>query len=114
MPAVTIVVDLPRSAEAGLRAEVGKAVRRAAFKVQAWAQLAAPVDTGFLRRSIKVEQLGDLTSMVSVGAEYGIYVEMGFHHYITERYIEGRPYFLPAVGLGERYLQTEINRILKK
>lgn len=112
MPSVTIITPFPAGLEAGLRNEVGKAIRRTAFKVQAWAKLRAPVDTGYLRNSIKAERIGDVTAIVSVGAEYGIYVEMGYHHR-GGRYIAGRPYFLPAVALGEKYLAGEMSKILK-
>lgn len=114
MPSITILTDLPSRISPKLRGEVGKAVRRAAYKAQAWAKLAAPVDTGFLRNSIKVEQIGDLTSIVSVGAEYGIYVEMGHHTRGGGRYIAGRPYFVPAIALAEKYLKGELERIFRR
>lgn len=93
-------------------------VRTAALKIEQQAKIAAPVDTGFLRNSIytvtnresgrpaadaaaqsirKGASLGpeptaddDLTAIVAVGAEYGIYVELG-----TVR-APAQPYLLPA------------------
>lgn len=93
-------------------------VRTAALKIEQQAKLAAPVDTGLLRNSIytvtygqsgrpqadaaaqavrKGSNLGpepaadnDLTAIVAVGAEYGIYVELG-----TVR-SPAQPYLLPA------------------
>jgi HK97 gp10 family phage protein len=85
-------------------------VRKAAFDIQAQAASRAPVDTGFLKNSIytvtadsstykggdkslpEVETPeNDQTAYVAVGAEYGIYVEMG------TRFAPAQPYFYPAV-----------------
>jgi HK97 gp10 family phage protein len=68
-----------------VRAEVDgiRALRAAAFAVQANAMLIVPVDTGTLRSSISVEFFGGLTSggwmIAEIGPEthYGKYVEFG-------------------------------------
>ena len=80
-------------------------VRKTAFDLQGEAMQRAPVDTGFLKNSIyvrtestsgyagasekageqnadgqmlpEVPQPGEHTAIVAVGAEYGVYVEMG-------------------------------------
>lgn len=98
--------------------ELSEMVRTAALKIEQQAKIAAPVDTGFLRNSIytvtnresgrpaadastqsihKGANLGpeptagdDLTAIVAVGAEYGVYVELG-----TTR-SPAQPYLLPA------------------
>ena len=70
------------------------ALRKAAFDTQSDAQLPGhvPVDTGNLKNSIhaNLENLNNLESSVDVGAEYGIYVEMGTHK------MPARPYLIPA------------------
>lgn len=94
---------------------ISQVVRKTAFEIQAGAASRAPVDTGFLRNSIyvrtvdestygaeptkkdsylleQVEQPEDAqTAYIGVGANYGIYVEMG------TRFTPARPYFIPAV-----------------
>jgi HK97 gp10 family phage protein len=66
-------------------------VRETTHNIEAGAKQRAPVRTGFLRNSIHSEFLGSMTGHVVVGAEYGIYVEMG------TRYMSPRPYLLPSV-----------------
>lgn len=60
--------------------EIGKqmqeAVEKSAFEIERDAASEAPVDRGKLRNSINTE-VGALTAKVSVGAEYGIFVEEG-------------------------------------
>lgn len=96
---------------------ISQVVRKTAFDLQATAISFAPVDTGFLKNSIYVvtqdhsdygsggflgkgdaELLDEVdtpddaySANVAVGANYGIYVEMG------TRYQPAQPYFFPAV-----------------
>lgn len=65
-------------------------VRKVAFDLMARAQNAAPVDTGFLKGSIQAKQLGAMLWQITVGAEYGIYVELGTTTQAPQ------PYLLPA------------------
>jgi HK97 gp10 family phage protein len=74
-----------------LRSELRRVVGEAAADVEGRAKLAAPVDTGNLKNSISHEQTDDLTAVVSVGAEYGIHVEMGTVHQ------PGQPFLTPAL-----------------
>ena len=99
---------------------VSQIVRKSAFDVQAQAAGAAPVDTGFLRNSIYTVTSTDssyggagtppkdayllpevakpedaYTAHVAVGANYGIYLEMG------TRFMPAQPYFYPAVDSVE-------------
>jgi hypothetical protein len=62
-----------------------------AHDVEAWAKLNAPVDTGFLRGSIRARHAGEFYWVVAVGAEYGAYVELGTVN------IAAHPYLLPAL-----------------
>lgn len=105
---------LPQISEQLARA-ASQIVRKAAFDIQARAASTAPVDTGLLRSSIYVEtsdsssygrgvtgDKGDMlpevsppqddqTAIVAVGANYGLYVEMGTRH------SPAQPYLVPAV-----------------
>jgi HK97 gp10 family phage protein len=88
-----------------LRRQASAAVRKAAFAIEAQAKRAAPEDTGFLKNSIytttqddssydqaasrarevnpdaevlpEVGRPSELQAVVAVGAEYGVYVELG-------------------------------------
>jgi hypothetical protein len=95
-------------------------VRKAAFDVEAQAKARAPVDTGFMRNSLYVvtkasstysqassdtpppgasllpeipKPTDDMTAFVAVGANYGLYVEMG-----TSR-MAAQPYLIPAADM---------------
>lgn len=66
-------------------------VAKAAMDIEAHAKIKAPVKTGALRASIQAVQVSQLHWRVSVGADYGIYLEYG------TRYMAARPYFQPAL-----------------
>ena len=76
---------------AGMEGKAGRIVRKAALDIQAHAQNRAPVQTGTLRASIRVQQVGPTHARVVVGADYGLYVEMGTRH------TRAQPYLGPAV-----------------
>jgi len=118
-----------------LRHQAGKAVREVAMAIQIAAQDNAPVDTGALKNSIYTStarsssydeaqekalksnpqaQLlpevepprDDLTAIVAVGAEYGVYVEMG---------AEGRPaqpYLGPAAEAARPAFEAAMRKLL--
>jgi len=75
----------------GLETKAGRVVAKAALDIQAHAQTRAPVDTGNLRASIRAQKVGPTSWRVLVGADYGIYVEMGTRH------MAAQPYLGPAV-----------------
>lgn len=87
--------------------ELSELVRTSALRVEAGAKLRAPVDTGFLRRSIQTQMEGDLSAVVFVAAEYGIYVELG-----TTR-MRARPYLLPALEEVARSIGGEVKQIIR-
>lgn len=64
---------------------------KAALDIEARAKELAPVRTGNLKNSIQAKPDGDTDAIVIVGAEYGIYVEMGGRHNAAH------PFFNPAV-----------------
>ena len=111
-----------------------KAVRATAFNIVLDAQSYAPVDTGAMKNSIyvvtddessyadassdarvlnEIEILpemdapkDDLTAIVAVGAEYGLYVEMG-----TVR-TSAQPYLEPAAELSREAFEQAMKGIL--
>ena len=66
-------------------------VAKAAMDIEAQAKTRAAVDTGFLKNSIQAVKIRDGHWRVTVGAEYGIYVEYGTHKSAAQ------PYFEPAI-----------------
>ena len=62
-----------------IEAAVSKEIRTTTLAIEAGAKVAAPVDTGALRNSIQSET-EKLRGRVSVGVEYGPYVEYGTVH----------------------------------
>jgi HK97 gp10 family phage protein len=88
------------------RAEVSRVVRRTAFQIEAQAKVLAPVDTGFMRNSIGTEMVSQLTAVISVGAEYGAYVEFG-----TTR-MRAQPFLGPAVERNRAAFEAAIKALL--
>lgn len=68
------------------------ATAKAAMDMEAGMKTRAPVDTGFLKNSIQARQVGPAHWRVTVGADYGIYLEYG------TRFMSARPFFFPAVA----------------
>lgn len=117
-----------------LHTALSQVIRKVAFDIQANAQVGAPVDTGFLKNSIYVvtsdsSDYGqgassppkdasllpevahpddDLTAIIAVGANYGIYVEMG-----TVR-MAPQPYLAPAAEKARRGFEQAISAIEDK
>lgn len=65
-------------------------VRKTAMDLEARAKMRAPVDTGVLRASISAAAVGPRHWRVTVGADYGWYLEMG------TRFMRAQPYLGPA------------------
>lgn len=66
-------------------------LNKLAHDIEAWAKLNAPVDTGFLRGSIRARRRGKFYWIVGVGAEYGAYVELGTVN------MAAQPFLVPGV-----------------
>lgn len=77
---------------ANLGARVESVVAKAATDIEAMAKSLAPVDTGTLRNSIQANKTGPGAWLVTVGVDYGLYVEWG-----TAR-MAAQPYLGPAVA----------------
>lgn len=126
---IVIYDILPELAEKLTKA-LDEAVRKAAFDIQAAAQAAAPVDTGFLKNSIYVEtDNGQSTygaiqepqegqevlpeiepptkhqAFVAVAANYGVFVEFGSAHGPAQ------PYLTPAVALVEPQFHAALEKL---
>jgi len=125
--------DLPRL-QGELRSLADKVIRKAAADIKARAQDKAPIDTGFLKNSIymktnresgyaaaraeamksnpeatmlpEVEDPGELSAIIAVGAEYGVYVEFGTNK------APARPYLTPATEEVRPALTEAMRRIL--
>ena len=96
---VTVRTDHIERVRQQLPREADALVRATAFVVEGEAKRLAPVDTGFLRSSIRTDIVGAMAADVVVGASYGIYVELG-----TSR-SGAQPFLAPAAVKGRQYLQ---------
>ncbi len=92
MPSRWVVVydHFPKIMSA-LDQKVDLIVAKAAMDIQAHGQTRAPVDTGHLKGSIQALRVGPMHWRVTVGADYGIYVEFGTVNTAAQ------PYFHPAI-----------------
>ena len=111
-----VIYDLLPELAEKLETALDEVVKKAAFDIQALAQMKTPVDTGFLKNSIYVRTPDESTyddaqepepgqtllpevaaphkheAVVAVGASYGVYVEFGSVHGPAQ------PYLTPAVA----------------
>jgi HK97 gp10 family phage protein len=107
MPSKTIVISPTNQISAQLRAAASRIVAATARKLQGRARMLAPVDTGTLKNSIEPLKIGDLSTVVFVGAEYGQFVEFG-----TRRQ-RAQPFFTPAADEARRYFETEMRKLVQ-
>lgn len=103
----TIVFNhLPRL-EKQMEKRLSQAIRKATFDIQGRAQVNAPVRTGHLKNSITPEIVNPFHGRVSVGADYGFFVNNGTYRTppnpFFDRAVEAvAPTLIAAVGrLGE-------------
>lgn len=102
MSSVVKVFDKTAKVIAAFHTSAQKAVIKACYDTEAQAKQniieVDAVDTGNMLNSTQAD-LSDIANgvgIVSVGAEYGPDVEYG-HHTRSGSYIQGRPFFTPAV-----------------
>ena len=93
--------DFPRIA-AGLPRSAERVVAKTAMDLSAQMKVRAAVDTGFMRASITAARVASAHWRVTVGAEYGIYVEMGTRHMAAQPFVRPsvnaiRPVFVAAM-----------------
>lgn len=85
-------------------------VRATAFAIERDAKIGAPVDTGNLRNSIKVEDKVplDAKAEVVVGASYGLFVERG------TRYQRAQAFLQPAVDKNRAAFEAGIAALMRR
>lgn len=88
----------------GMEGKAAQIVAKTALDIEAGAKKRAPVDTGNLRGSIQARKVSDTHWIVTVGADYGIYLEYG------TRFMAAQPYFAPAI----RAVRSSFNQAMKK
>lgn len=113
--------------------EIKRIVVETAAVIQTEARARAPVDSGYLRQSIEVEVLnGGLTAIVTVDADYAIYIEYGtgiyakngngnkdgwvfysekYGQFVFTRGQEAQPFWFPAIEVGRQYFRREMRRL---
>lgn len=88
--------------------DVKRVVRHHGAKLQAKAQVNAPVDTGDLKGSIGLELSdGGLTATVEPTMEYSAYVELG------TRKMKAQPYLKPAFDDQMQQFKKDLDRLVK-
>ena len=87
---------------------VRQTVRRNGAELQTKAQRYAPVKTGTLKRSIRLDiQDNGLTARTDATADYAPYVEWG------TRFMEARPFMRPAFNSQKEKFKNEIDRLMR-
>jgi len=67
----------------------------------------APVDTGALINSIETHMEGAFTAIIEPHVHYAIYQELGFHHWISGKFIQN-PFLTPMVeSLAGEFLSPQ-------
>lgn len=79
--------------KAGMLMNAEAITGKAALDLEGQMKARVPVDTGFLKSSIQARKVGPAHWRVTVGAEYGLFVEYG------TRFMGAQPYFYPAVAV---------------
>ena len=88
--------------------DVKKVVRHNGAEMQAKAQQKAPVDTGYLKRSIGIEFTdGGMTAEVEPTADYAPYVELG------TRFMEAQPYLGPAFNEQKEKFKKDMKKLVE-
>lgn len=86
---------------------VKRIVKQNGAELQVKAQRNAPVDTGNLKRSIRLDVSGGgLTAESKAAAEYAPYVEWG------TRYMEAQPYMKPAFNEQKEQFRRDMDRLI--
>lgn len=91
---------------AQVKSNVGALLQKAALDIEAHAKARAPVDTGFLRSSIKMEPVEPLHYRVVAYANYAIYQEFG-----TTR-MPAQPFMRPALELVRAELDLALRMVV--
>lgn len=88
--------------------DVKRVVQNNTSELNRNAQRNAPVDTGFLRRSIVMELAnGGYTGKSTAGAEYAPYLEYG------TRFMAKQPFMGPAYRKQKAQFKTDLERLME-
>lgn len=88
--------------------DVKTVVKNNGIEMNRTASSLAPVDTGFLRRSIVFAIAdGGLTATSTAGAEYAPYLEYG------TRFISSQPFMRPAYNQQKAKFKSDMGRLVK-
>ena len=88
--------------------DVKKVVRHNGAEMQAKAQQKAPVDTGYLKRSIGIECTdGGMAAEVEPTDDYAPYVELG------TRFMEAQPYLGPAFNEQKEKFKKDMKKLVE-
>lgn len=88
--------------------DVKKVVGHNGAEMQAKAQQKAPVDTGYLKRSIGIEFTDrGMSAEVEPKADYGAYVELG------TRFMEAQPYLGPAFNEQKEKFKKDMKKLVE-
>jgi HK97 gp10 family phage protein len=88
------------AAKLDMKTPLSKAIGKASFLLERRSKKLTPVDTGFLRSSIRVETLqSGLTAKVGPNTDYAVYVHEG------TRFMRARPFMRQAVMDSDNELQ---------
>lgn len=96
----TIAAQLPGA----VRAVIGRTVA----DVETGAKQRAAVDTGAMRSSIQGRMTGDTSGEVSVGVEYGVFVEHGTRH------APAQPFLTPAAEAAKPGFEAAVAALASK
>jgi len=88
-------------------AKIQQLLNRAGFEAEGLAKQAAPVDTGYLRGSLRTER-GNLEVTIGTPAKYAPYVELG------TRRMRAQPYLGPAVQKAVASLTAALEHTFRK
>lgn len=84
---------------------VARIVAQNGAELQQKAQRKSPVDTGTLRRSIRLDiEDGGMTAEVSANTEYAAYVEYG------TRFMAAQPFLRPALAEQAEQFKSDLER----
>ena len=88
--------------------QIRKAVTVNSAELQKSMQKMAPVDTGFMRRSIRIkyDDFG-MTARVGPNAQYAPYVEYG------TRYMAAQPFVRPSFNKQKKTFIDDLNKLMK-
>lgn len=86
---------------------VSQLIRKVTLDTEADMKQRAPVDTGFLRNSIQSEFEGEMTGIVSVGADYAVHQEYGTSN------MAAQPFFEPAMERAKSVLEAAAKDLIK-